>query len=268
MIFVSHTWAKSLHVHLAMATLEMETCVRGFHVYKLYGRQLRDQLVCGLKDPRIQRELLCVQKLTVAQALERARAMEAVAKEAKHLQFEGGNTEADRAPTHQMRRTKKLKCHRCGSMDHLAVKRSHKDKCCHKCHKVGHLSRVCKSTKARVGTRSRNIHVLEADSGSSGFGDESGELGATLAGVHKVAQGGSKYRKLITTLKIKGKNIDFEVDTGAELPTIPAALYQAKLKEVELEPSSVIMRLYDGTALPTMGEIVVEVFHGQQLVKD
>ena len=94
MIFVSHTWAKSLHVHLAMATLEMETCVRGFHVYKLYGRQLRDQLVCGLKDPRIQRELLCVQKLTVAQALERARAMEAVAKEAKHLQFEGGNTEA------------------------------------------------------------------------------------------------------------------------------------------------------------------------------
>ena len=64
---------------------------------------LRNQLVCSLKDPRIQCELLCVQKLTVAQALERARAMEAVAKEAKHLQFEGGNTEADRAPTHQMR---------------------------------------------------------------------------------------------------------------------------------------------------------------------
>ena len=109
--------------------------------------------------------------------------------------------------------------------------------------------------------------MLEADSGSSGSGDESDELGATLAGVHKVAQSVSKYRKLITTLKIKGKNIDFEVDTGAELPTIPAALYQAKLKEVELEPSSVIMCLYDGTALPTMGEIIMEVFHGQQLVK-
>ena len=228
---------------------------------------LRDQLVCGLKDPRIQRELLCVQKLTVAQALERARAMEAVAKEAKHLQFEGGNTEADGAPTHQMRRAEKLKCHRCGSTDHLAAKCSHKDKRCHKCHKVGHLARVCKSTKARVGTRSRNTRVLEADSRSSGSGDESDELGATLAGVHKVAQGGSKYQKLITTLKIKGKNIDFEVDTGAELSTIPAALYRAKLKEVELESLSVILHQYDGTALPTMGEIVVEVFHGQQLVK-
>ena len=121
-----------------------------------------------------------MQKLTVAQALERARAMEAVAKEAKHLQFEGGNTEADGAPTHEMRRTEKLKCHRCGSTDHLAAKCSHKDKRCHKCHKVGHLAHVCKSTKARVGTRSRNTHVLEADSGSSGSGDESDELGATL----------------------------------------------------------------------------------------
>ena len=61
---------------------------------------LHDQLVCGLKDPRIQRELLCVQKLTVAQALERARAMEVVAKEAKHLQFEEGTTEVEEAPTH------------------------------------------------------------------------------------------------------------------------------------------------------------------------
>ena len=53
--------------------------------------------------PRIQRKLLCMQKLTVAQVLEQARVMEAVANEAKHLQFEGGNTEADEAPTHQMR---------------------------------------------------------------------------------------------------------------------------------------------------------------------
>ena len=96
--------------------------------------------------------------------------------------------------------------------------------------------------------------MLEADSGSSGSGDESDELGATLACVHKVAKGGSKYQKLITTLKIKGKN--FEADTGAELSTILGALYRAKLKQVKLEPSSVILRQYDGTALPTM---VVEV---------
>ena len=36
---------------------------------------LRDQFVCGLKDPRIQRELLCTQDLTVSQALEKERGL-------------------------------------------------------------------------------------------------------------------------------------------------------------------------------------------------
>ena len=148
-----------------------------------------------------------------------------------------------------MRQTEKVKCYRCGSTDNVAAKCAHKDKFCHMCHKVGHLARICKSNKASIGTRPRNTHVLEADSESSGSGDKSDELGAMLAGIHKVAQCGSKYRKLKMTLKIKGKNIDFEVDSGAELSTILAALYRAKLKQVRLEPSSVILCQYDGTAL-------------------
>ena len=48
MIFVFHTWAKSLHIHLAMATLEMETCVRGFHVYKtIWEAAVGEELECG-----------------------------------------------------------------------------------------------------------------------------------------------------------------------------------------------------------------------------
>ena len=47
MNFVIHTWAKSLHVHLMMATLEMETCVRGFHVYKaLWEAAVGEELEC------------------------------------------------------------------------------------------------------------------------------------------------------------------------------------------------------------------------------
>ena len=65
----------------------------------------------------------------------------------------------------------------------------------------------CKSNKPRVGTRSRKAYVLEADRKSSGSGDESDKLGAILAGIHKVAQGGSIYQKLIMTLKIKGRTL-------------------------------------------------------------
>ena len=42
---------------------------------------LRDQLVCGLKDQKTQKELLCVQGLTLAVAIERSRAAEAVNRE-------------------------------------------------------------------------------------------------------------------------------------------------------------------------------------------
>ena len=65
--------------------------------------------------------------------------------------------------------------------------------------------------------------MLEADRESTGSGDESDELGTTLAGIHKVAQGGSKYWKLITTLKVEGKNIDSRLTL--ELNCQPFQLY-------------------------------------------
>ena len=79
----------------------VKTCMQ---LWQLSGHSTtRSTRVRAEGFPRIQRKLLCMQKLTVAQVLERARAMEAVANEAKHLQFEGGSTEAGEAPTHQMR---------------------------------------------------------------------------------------------------------------------------------------------------------------------
>ena len=48
MTFVLQTWAKSLHVHYTIATLEMETCVRGFHIYKaIWETAVGEELECG-----------------------------------------------------------------------------------------------------------------------------------------------------------------------------------------------------------------------------
>ena len=68
-------------------------------------------------------------------------------------------------------------------------------------------------------------------------------------------------------LRVGTRNVDFEVDTGAELSTIPASIYREKLEHVKLQPSSIILCQYDGTAIPTMAEIVTEVSHGQQEVE-
>ena len=46
---------------------------------------LLNQLVCGLKDHKTQKELLCIQDLTLAMAIEKARAAEAVDREILHF---------------------------------------------------------------------------------------------------------------------------------------------------------------------------------------
>lgn len=68
---------------------------------------LRSQLVCGLRDTEIQ-ERLCIQKLTLGQALERACTMESVAKEAQSLHTHGTDPipeDAEGGSTHQIRMT-------------------------------------------------------------------------------------------------------------------------------------------------------------------
>ena len=98
---------------------------------------LRDQLVCGLKDQKTQKELLCVQGLTLAVAIERSRAAEAVNREVQQ------NSPVD-TDTHKLYSRQKA-CHRCGKTGHSGSTCLHKHKRCHICNKIGHLSSMCKS---------------------------------------------------------------------------------------------------------------------------
>ena len=85
---------------------------------------------------------------------------------------------------------------------------------------MGHLARVCRR-KARGGKTGKTMHKMDAYEENSGGGDtNSNSDEESDVEVHKV---GSKdcYKKLTTQLKINGSLIEFEVDTGAELSTIP-----------------------------------------------
>ena len=63
-----------------------------------------------------------------------------------------------------------------------------------------------------------------------------------------------------------GKALECEVDTGAELFTIPACLYRKSLAHILLHSLSVVLRFYDGSMLPTKGAISVQVKHNSQSV--
>ena len=101
---------------------------------------LRDRLVCGINDQRIQRRLLAEAKLTFTKAFELARAMEAADRNAKDLKKASGThaVGTQNKPAGQRRGPTTSLCYRCGG-PHLASVCRFKDSECHHCRKKGTL---------------------------------------------------------------------------------------------------------------------------------
>ena len=160
----------------------------------------------------------------------------------------------------------KITCHRCGKQGHTGAKCIHKDKRCHYCNKVGHLSSVCtlKKKDARSGKEKSKCgkvhptHTLDAAEASDSSESEE-EFDAKHNHVHHAAGTRSHTKKLTTTLLLDGIEILMEVDTGAELSTIPFSHFKEKLGHIPLKPSTVSLCQYDGTPLPVKGKIEVTV---------
>ena len=102
---------------------------------------LRDRIVCGIEDAKIQRRLLAEPELTFDKAFELALASESADKNAKDLQPAAKVT---LEPVHRLQRKQPLPCHHCGGK-HKSVDCRHKAAECHNCVKRGHLAHVCKS---------------------------------------------------------------------------------------------------------------------------
>ena len=122
------------------------------------NNMLRDRLVCGINDQRLQRRLLAEPNLTYTKAFELAQAMEAADRNAKDLQERAAGIHAvrkqDRAEGPR-RGTSTATCYRCGGK-HLATACRFRDSECHNCGKKGHLAKVCRSKPKYAGpTRPR-----------------------------------------------------------------------------------------------------------------
>ena len=111
---------------------------------------LRDRLVCGIGDERIQAKLMAEDDdLTYKKAMSIAQSMEAAAKNIKELQKPDGSG-SERQSVNKMHHestSTKVTGYRCGQEGHLATKCHYKDTVCHNCGKKGHLKVVCRKAK-------------------------------------------------------------------------------------------------------------------------
>ena len=104
---------------------------------------LRDRIMCGIANKKIQDRLLSESKLDFKKAMEISLSLEEAAKRAKELQ----PPVKPPADVHQVKHYGKndgIVCHRCGSKGHKAPACRFKNAKCHSCGKIGHLKRVCK----------------------------------------------------------------------------------------------------------------------------
>ena len=117
---------------------------------------LRDRLVCGVRDKRLQQRLLAEVNLTFKVAMEVSQAVEATECNARDLQA-GQTPKTETVLALNKPRAANLpvsaaKCYRCGST-HLPKDCYFKDTECHFCKKRGHLAKVCRTKTKAEGHR-------------------------------------------------------------------------------------------------------------------
>ncbi|UYV74425.1 K02A2.6-like, partial [Cordylochernes scorpioides] len=219
---------------------------------------LRDKMVCGLYNAKIQNRIWSEGDISLAKVIEIALSMEAAEKNTKLFHLEQGEDCVDK-----LRMERKVesnfqngKCKHCG--------KQHKELCrfkeaiCFKCNKKGHIASICWSSRRNLRQHQNqpgNIHQI-------GDQEEEEEYVQKIISVtipeYKINFASSDPPYLME-LKVEGNFIKFEMDTGSGLTLISEKDFKNSLQHLKLEKASIIVRTYDGTVVPILGKINVKV---------
>ena len=226
---------------------------------------LRDRIVCGVRDSRVQKRLLAESVLTFQKAFKLVQTAELADKNAEELQKQSSsnvhnlypNRRSAPPPSH-------YPCSRCGGK-HSAKDCRFRNVDCHKCGKTGHLAKVCRSKPkltpdARRQKKGRHAHKLQEDLSD-------GDKSADEYGLYHVNKKRGRIRPLLVTVKAHSANLEMELDTGASASIISEETYRTLWKNEQAPPlrkTDTKLRTYTGEALHLKGVITVDVqYNGQ-----
>ena len=227
---------------------------------------LRDRLVCGVNDDRIQRRLLAEPTLDLKRALEIAHGMETAAKDVRDLKGEMANKLNKLHGGRHSDQHKVKDCYRCGGK-HDPTKCRFKTETCHKCGKIGHIAKTCRSNKKIPSDKERQdqkktfrgkkgrepqMNIVEQNSS-----DEELEYNFfNFKGKDKTPS----YRE---NLMVNDIDINMEIDTGASFSVINEKTFQEICRgkeDLDLKQTEISLRTYTGEKITPKGitEVVVE----------
>ena len=188
---------------------------------------LRDRIVCGCRDKRLQCKLLAEPKLTLETAFSTAQSMELAEKGSKDIRPAESQTVhavQEGKKTHKQSGTRKSRpspadrdtsCHRCGGKNHSPDVCKYKTYKCNHCNLVGHLQKVCRNKSKTPGTtrkKSAPTNQVEVD-----VEEEYEPLYYSLS---------NRPSPIVVTLTVNGAQLPMQVDTGASLSIISEETYR------------------------------------------
>lgn len=242
--------------------------------------RLCERLVRGINDEKIQRRLLSETDLTFQKAVTIAQAVSTSETGARNLLQEQKSLHHLRhadSPRHKPKpstaptQSLSSKCQRCGN-DHRGTQCKFINTKCYNCSKIGHLSKMCKSKSNRPptalstsatrphqrGRKHRSFFVSEEDQPSPE--EPHPEPGTSSFDVFQTETTNLPITKPVwVPLHIEGKELPFQLDTGASTTVIPKSVHQELFPDLTLTPSSVVLKTYTGQTVTVCGQVIVSV---------
>ena len=224
---------------------------------------LRDRLVCGCRDKRLQYTLLSDPELTFDKALLAAKSSGTADRGAKDLSGSGSVNKLNphrrprQPPSNPTKLTLPDACSRCGAA-HSPSTCKYKTATCHYCKKLGHLASVCRKkardlkSDTRGGGKPRN-HKLATEDNSVEPEDPVYSLYHTTAG---------RPRPIEVSVTLNTAETVMEVDTGATLSVMSDGTNNrlwAPDARPPLLPSRIQLSTYTGEKIHALGTIMVNV---------
>ena len=222
---------------------------------------LRDRLVCGINDKKIQRRLLAERDLTLKKAEEIALGEELAAKHVVYIQCETTPSKVNQVDARDLKNNKDRRSdperYRCGEK-HEASACRFKDAQCFKCGRKGHLAKSCrggknykkKPSKGPDSGTQKTKPPSSRDSGqtkgnkkqSTHLVDEvSGEEDVYEATMYHIREG-RKPKAFEVSVELCDEPHKLEIDTGATITVLNEETYNVFSDKVELKSSKAVLR--------------------------